>query len=100
MTGEWKSRTLESSSLPPVTFVNFFRCACLVSGAGALIGPEGLWGYNISGTNYSVVVAFSVPWNDLLFEEKFNVKVTNHGSGSVGNQGRGNQGKGNQGRGN
>ena len=41
----------------------------------ALVGPEGIWSYDIKGTAYMVVVAWSVPWNDAIYDEKFNVKV-------------------------
>ena len=43
----------------------------------SLFGPEGIWSYDIQGTAYMVVVAWSVPQNDGLYEEKFNVKVFN-----------------------
>ena len=46
--------------------------------AASLYGPEGVWSYDINGTAYMVVVAWSVPWNDAFYEEKFNVKVNTH----------------------
>ena len=47
--------------------------------SAAFAGPEGIWSYDIKNTAYMVVVAWSVPFDDNLYEEKFNVKVTTRG---------------------
>ena len=47
--------------------------------SAAFAGPEGIWSYDIKNTAYMVVVAWSVPFDDNLYEEKFNVKVTTWG---------------------
>ena len=41
-----------------------------------LTGPEGVVCYDIDGTSHMVCVAYSVPYNDLLSDEAFNVKVS------------------------
>lgn len=40
-----------------------------------LTGPEGVFCYDIAGTTHMVCGAYSVPYNDLLSDEAFNVKV-------------------------
>ena len=38
-------------------------------------GPEGVACYDITDTSHMVCIAYSVPGNDLFYDEAFNVKV-------------------------
>ncbi len=43
-----------------------------------LIGTAGLVSYDIPGTDYKVCVAYYTPFNDIFYDNQFNIKVTLH----------------------
>ena len=41
----------------------------------ATYGTAGVLSYDISGNDYKLVIMWEVPWNSLMYNTKFNVKV-------------------------
>ena len=40
-----------------------------------LVGTAGMISYDIFGTDYKAVVAYYTPFNDVLYDNQFNMKV-------------------------
>ena len=40
-----------------------------------LVGTAGMMSYDIDGTDYKVCIAYYTPFNDLLYDNQFNIKV-------------------------